>query len=107
MEPGAAYDHLHLLDSAGSEVKDAFLQLREELWSADHRRLTILFDPGRVKRGIRANLEMGAPLVAGRRYRLVIDSTWRDAQNTPLASSYTLEVFVGAADSVSPDPFRW
>src|SRR5690348_6548169 len=107
MEPGSAYEHIHLLGDDGHEVKDAFLELREELWSPDHRRLTLLFDPGRVKRGIRANVEMGAPLVEGRRYRLVIDSMWHDARNVPLAASYIQELRVAGFDSVSPDPLRW
>jgi hypothetical protein len=81
--------------------------LREELWSPDQRRLTLLFDPGRVKRGIRSNLEMGAPLMAGHRYRLVIDSAWRDSRNQPLAASYTQELRVAGFDSVPPNPSRW
>jgi len=107
MEPGSAYEHIHLLGDDGRELKDAFLELREELWSPDHRRLTVLFDPGRVKRGIRANVEMGAPLVEGRRYRLVIDSAWRDARNVPLAAPFLQELRVAGFDSVSPDPSRW
>jgi hypothetical protein len=107
MEPGSAYEHIHLLDSDGREVRDAFLELREELWSPDHKRLTLLFDPGRVKRGIRSNLEMSAPLVAGHRYRLVIDSAWHDARNQPLRSSYAEELRVAGFDSVLPDPRRW
>ena len=107
MAPGSAYEHIHLMAADGREVKDAFLELREELWSPDYRRLTLLFDPGRVKRGIRANVEMGAPLVEGRRYRLVIDSAWRDARNVTLSGSYTQELRVAAIDSSSPDPLRW
>ena len=107
MEPGSAYEHVHLNDSDGKEIHDAFLVLREELWSPDHRRLTLLFDPGRVKRGIRANVEMGAPLVAGHRYRLVIDSLWRDARNLPLRGAFTQELRVAGFDSVSPNPSRW
>jgi len=107
MEPGSAYEHVHLLDSDGREIRDAFLELREELWSPDHRRLTLLFDPGRVKRGIRANVEMGLPFLAGHRYRLVIDSLWRDARNLPLRGAFTQELRVAGFDSVSPDPSRW
>ena len=107
MEPGSAYEHVHLLDSDGREIHDAFLELREELWSPDHRRLTLLFDPGRVKRGVRANVEMGPPLIAGHRYRLVIDSFWRDARNLPLRGAFTQELRVAGFDSVSPDPARW
>jgi len=107
MEPGSAYEHVHLIASDGKEIHDAFLVLREELWSPDHRRLTLLFDPGRLKRGIRANVEMGAPLVAGRRYRLVVDSLWRDARNLPLHGAFRQELRVAGFDSVSPDPARW
>jgi len=107
MEPGEAYEHIRVVDDSGHEVRGALLELREELWSPDHRRLTLLFDPGRVKRGIRANVEMGPPLVAGHRYRLVIDSSWRDARNRPLAAPYEQDLRVSGFDSLSPDPSRW
>ena len=107
MEPGGAYEHIHLRDENGREVDGAFLVLREELWSPDHRRLTLLFDPGRVKRGIRSNVEMGQPLTDGRRYQLAIDSGWRDANNRPLVAPYTQELRVTGVDSVGPDPRRW
>lgn len=107
MEPGSAYEHIHLVDDVGGEVRDAFLELREELWSPDRQRLTLLFDPGRVKRGIRANLEMGLPLVAGRRYRLVVDSLWRDARDRPLARQFVQQLRVAGFDSIAPDPSLW
>ena len=107
MEPGTAYEHIHLVDESGHVTRDAFLELREELWSSDHRRFTLLFDPGRIKRGIRSNLEMGAPLVAGRRYRLIVDSTWRDARNYPLGASYEQELRVAGFDSIRPNPTTW
>ena len=107
MEPGSAHDHIRLVDDSGRVMAGAFLELREELWSNDHRRLTLWFDPGRVKRGIQSNLEFGSPLVAGREYAIVIDSSWRDAANRPLASTFTQRLRVGAFDSISPDPTRW
>jgi hypothetical protein len=107
MEPGGAYQNIHLVDGDGHEVNDAFLELREELWSADRRRLTLLIDPGRVKRGIRSNVEMGAPLAAGQRYRLVIDPAWRDARNRPLGAAFVQELRVAGFDSVMPDPAQW
>src|SRR6185436_10043517 len=45
--------HLRLVDENGQTVSGAFLQLEEELWDPGRRRLTVLFDPGRVKRGLR------------------------------------------------------
>ena len=107
MEPGSALAHVHLMDEAGREVPRAFLALDQELWDPERRRLTLLFDPGRVKRGIRTNLESGAPLVAGRRYTLAIDDQWLDGTGTPIASGYRLAFEAVGADRRSPDPRRW
>lgn len=107
MEPGNALQHVRLMDESGREISGAFLPLDQELWDPERRRLTLLFDPGRVKRGIRTNLESGAPLVAGRRYRLVIDAGWTDGVGAPLASGYEFAFDVAGADRRSPDPDRW
>jgi hypothetical protein len=107
MEPGSALAHVHLMDEAGREVPGAFLALDQELWDPERRRLTLLFDPGRVKRAIRTNLEMGAPLVAGRRYTLAIDDRWPDGTGAPIASGYRLAFEAVDADRRSPDPSRW
>ena len=69
-----------------------------ELWDPEHTRLTVLFDPGRIKRDLKPNETMGLPLREGKRYRLVIDSLWRDAQGRPLTRSYAREFRVGPQD---------
>jgi hypothetical protein len=60
-----------------------------------------------VKRGVRQHLEMGSPLIAGRRYRLVVDAGWRDARGAALASGFEKEFVAGARDDSSPDPAEW
>ena len=107
MEAGSALAHVHLLDESGREVTNAFLALDQELWDPERRRVTLLFDPGRVKRGVRTNVESGAPLVAGRRYRLVIDDRWPDGNGAALASGAELAFDVSSADRQSPNPNRW
>ena len=106
MTTGMAAAHLRLLDENGQEVKGAFLQLEEELWDPGRRRLTVLFDPGRVKRGLRANVQMGAPLAAGRRYTLVVDAGWRDGTGTPIAAAKKSFTAV-SADRTMPNPEDW
>jgi hypothetical protein len=107
MEDGWAQKHVRLLDEKGTTVNGAFLQLDEELWDAAHRRLTLLFDPGRIKRGLRTNLEQGAPLVEGHQYRVEIDTGWRSAAGASLASRFEHPLTVGAFDATSPNPDRW
>jgi hypothetical protein len=102
---GAA--HVRLLDQSGQPVKDPFLPLDVDLWNADRTRYTLLFDPGRVKRGILPNEEMGRALVVGRKYTIVVDEGWRDAGGQPLAAPFRREFRVGPAQEHAIDPVAW
>ncbi|HXE58345.1 MAG TPA: hypothetical protein VNK43_10115, partial [Gemmatimonadales bacterium] len=88
MSLGEAYRRVRLLDERGREVSGAFLVVDQELWDPARRRLTLLFDPGRVKRGIRPNLESGAPIRQGGTYTLRVDAAWRDGRGAPLRSGF-------------------
>ena len=92
MSRESGVEHIHLLDASGREVQHAFLPLDADFWNPAHTRYTVLFDPGRVKRGILPNEEMGRPLRAGRAYTLLVDSTWRDAHGRPLIRSFRQEL---------------
>jgi hypothetical protein len=63
---------LRLVTAACALVPDAFLLLNEELWSPDGRRLTVLMEPGRIKRGMGPDPMHEPALVPGRSYRLEI-----------------------------------
>lgn len=74
-EPTAHEDILSLislLDDQGTVVPGVFLDNRYELWSPDGRRLTLLFDPGRVKTGLVAHNHLGRALISGENYSLRI-----------------------------------
>jgi hypothetical protein len=107
VEGGGVLDHVRLLDEAGRVISGALLTPAEELWDPEHRRLTLLVDPGRLKRGLRSNAEMGPPLVSGHRYRVVIDSLWRDADGAPLAAGFAQTFVAGPVDRSSPRPAGW
>jgi hypothetical protein len=100
-------EHLHLLDDRGQEVTQAFLPLDTEFWSRDNRRLTVFFDPGRVKDGILPNQQMGRALRAGRTYTLVIAQGWQDAEGQPLAHEYRHRLRVGHAQESALVPASW
>jgi hypothetical protein len=107
MWQGNVYRHIHLIDAKGKEVKWPFLELGEELWDPQATRFTLLFDPGRIKRGLKPREEMGPPLIEGHRYTLVIDKKWLDAEGFPLKETYKKAFRVAAPDDTQPDPKKW
>ena len=104
---GRGNPHVRLLDQGGQPVADAFLPLDVDLWNPDRTRYTVLYDPGRVKRGIRPNAELGRPLSADRRYTLQIDAAWRDGGGQPLVAPFSREFRVGPPRERALDPDAW
>ncbi|MEM6342092.1 MAG: hypothetical protein AAF729_13165, partial [Pseudomonadota bacterium] len=78
------FDHVRVLDSAGAPVSGVFLAGREDLWSPDRRRLTLLLDPGRVKTGLVANETLGRAFVPGQSYAFEVSGDALDAFGCPL-----------------------
>src|SRR5690606_27713562 len=68
MSQGRSYQYLRLFDQTGEEVADPFLEVPQELWSGDGKRMTVLLDPGRVKQGLKPREEIGPVLIPGRQY---------------------------------------
>jgi hypothetical protein len=62
-----------------------------ELWSADGRRLTVLMEPGRIKRGLGAGPSHEPALVVGRTYSLVVAALGQTARHTFRVSDPVLE----------------
>lgn len=104
---GAAGPYIRLVDEHGGPLADPFLPLDVHLWNADRTRFTVLYDPGRVKRGILPNEEMGRPLAAGQTYALEIDPGWRDAEGQPLVEPFRREFRVGSPQEHALDPGDW
>src|SRR5258708_35421725 len=84
MRQGAAAERVRLARDGGSVLAGALLPAEHELWDASRRRLTVLLDPARIKRGLPAHLEAGYPLRPGQPFRLIVGSGFLDAQGLPL-----------------------
>jgi hypothetical protein len=106
MSRGEAAAHLRVLDATGAPVAGIFLP-GQELWDPDNRRLTMTFDPGRIKRGLVSNTRMGTPIAEGARYTLVIDREWTDARGVPMVAEFRRPFRGGAALRTPPDPKAW
>ncbi len=107
MSRGEVWRRLRLLDEAGAVVQSPFLELEEELWDREAKRLTVLFDPGRIKRGLVPHNDVGPSIQEGRRYTLLIDSNWLDANGRPLVAEHRKTFRVGASDREPPTLGSW
>lgn len=101
------YEHIKLVRDDGKAVALPFLEIGEQLWSEDGTRLTLLFDPGRVKRGLVPREEDGPILEEGRRYTFEVDAAWQDLDGRPLVAKHTKTFSVSAPDDEPVWPEDW
>jgi hypothetical protein len=107
MQRGQARDHIALLGPDGQPVTAALFNAPMELWDPAMQRLTVLLDPGRIKRSVGPNAELGPPLRQGSRYTLVIGAALIDAKGHPLRERFAKSFYVAAAIRKAVDPRLW
>jgi len=107
MSRGNIYDHIHLRDGSGGNVELPFLEIDEELWDTTMTRLTLIIDPGRIKRGVLPLEEIGPALETGKNYTLVIGRELRDGAGNPLREEFQKAFKVAPPDREPPDPAHW
>lgn len=91
----------------GQVVEAPFLNLSTELWDPNQKRLTLLLDPGRLKRGVGPNLSAGAPLEAGERYTLFVSEHLKAANAEVLGTRLSIPISVVDAERRAVRPADW
>lgn len=107
MARGESSRRIVIRDSDGRVLIQPFLELDQELWDPEGRRLTLLFDPGRVKQGLKPREEDGAILEAGHRYTLEVQPGWPDSRGVPTEETFVRTIEVVEADEVPVMPRKW
>ena len=107
MQKGDVYRYLQIRKVDGKQVELPFLEIEQELWSRDSKRLTLLLDPGRIKRGLKPREEMGPIFVLGNAYELVVDGKWPDSNGQSIGKDFVKRFRIGAEDHQQPDPNQW
>jgi hypothetical protein len=108
MSEGFAASRVHLRRTdTGEEIAGALLPMDPELWDPGRRRLTVLFDPARIKRGLAPHREIGYPLEVGVAVDVDIDVAFLDADGRPLVSSFSRHYEVGGDERTTVDPHQW
>ncbi len=107
MSRGEVYEHVRLIGEDGKTVEGAFLEIGEELWDNSATRVTLLFDPGRVKRGLKPREIFGPVLEEGKKYKIVVDAKWHGADGQPLAQQFVKEFTAGPMNESAIDHKAW
>lgn len=107
MARGQIRDSVRLLGHDDTEVQSPFLNLEAELWDPTQTRVTLLFDPGRIKQGVGPNTQDGAPLMTSETYRLVVSEAMLSAEGAPLGQEASVAFRVGAAERRAILPDDW
>ena len=107
MRKGEAYSHVSIRDADGHKIDLPFLELEQELWDSTGTRLTLLIDPGRIKRGLKPREDVGPVFEEGQDYTLEIDATWRDAAGKPLTRGIEKNFHIHAPINQRIDIMAW
>jgi hypothetical protein len=107
MRIGVAWDNIRMLDASGRAMGGMFVEIEQELWDPEGRRMTVLFDPARIKRGLVDNINEGPPLSIGETCTLEIDHTWRDAAGSLLVKGLRKTIQVAPPLRGALDPAHW
>lgn len=101
------YKYLILYNAQGEQVAEPFVEVGEGLWSPDRTRLTLLFHPGRIKRGVGPHMTMGPVFKTGNHYKLEISDSWPDANRNPLEAPYQKSIYAIPEARIKVQPQFW
>ncbi|HEX4096936.1 MAG TPA: hypothetical protein VHX64_09415, partial [Caulobacteraceae bacterium] len=108
MSDGRAADAVEVRrEDTGELLENVFHRGRAELWDPGRRRLTLLLDPGRIKRGLGPQEALGYPLVEGTCITVDVTDRFCDAQGAPLVAAAQRRYRVGPPVREHVAPARW
>lgn len=107
MVEGQSLRYITLLKNNLDTLQGTFLDLQPELWNKESTVLTLWLDPGRIKRDLIPNKELGAPLNAHEHYTLHVSTDWKSKEGKSLTAPYSKTFVTSTRDDESPLPDKW
>lgn len=98
---------LHRVEAFIALERAAFMTFKQELWNPDRTRLMLLMDPGRIKRGVATNMELGQALEMGEQYAILVGAGWPGAAGQKLTPEFRSAFHVGNALRARPEISDW
>lgn len=107
MRRGCAEANIEVLGPDGRQAPDVLYRAPVELWDPSMTCLTVLLDPGRLKRGVGPNRLLGPPLKIGARYTLAVRRGMMDLHGRPLRQGFSKSFVVSDAVRASIAVGAW
>ncbi|WP_109300871.1 hypothetical protein [Aquimarina sp. AU474] len=101
------YKHVQFRNAQGDTLSRAALALNNALVSDDGKLLTIWVEPGRQKRDLIPNKQLGAVFETGKSYTLWIQKTLKNKDGTPMQNDYVHYFEIEKADRKQPEITTW
>lgn len=97
MQRGRVQREISIIGPDGQPAPDVLYRAPVELWDRSMRQLTVLLDPGRLKRGVGPNRHLGPPLTVGQTYTLAVGRGMIDCFGNPLADPVYKKFYITEA----------
>ncbi|MDX1470981.1 MAG: Ig-like domain-containing protein [Flavobacteriaceae bacterium] len=104
---GSTNEFIEVWNLSTQKQVPIFLKLENELWNQDRSMLTLWLDPGRIKKDLIPNREMGMPLEAENLYEIRVSQKWQSAKGNELPEDYFKRLYVIKEDKSKPIPKQW
>ena len=101
------YDFIVVNDEKGQEIKDVILPLQPALWNKEQTILTLWIDPGRIKRDLIRNKNLGIPLKKGNNYSIMVSQEWQAKNGEKLSYDFRKFFYVSKRDESIPNTSQW
>jgi hypothetical protein len=107
MPRGDSYQYVRLLSEDGKADPLPFVELDRELWNPDQTRLTLLIDPGRIKKEVKPRIDLGPVFRQGRKYTLVVSGKWPTLDGGVLGKDISKAITATAPRAAGIEPKDW
>ncbi|WP_074406270.1 MULTISPECIES: Ig-like domain-containing protein [Aquimarina] len=101
------YDHIRFINAIGDTLPRAALSLENALISDHGKLLTIWIEPGRQKRDLIPNRQLGSVFKNKNTYKLVVLKKLKDTNGISMKGNFTHSFQVTIADRIKPDVNSW
>ncbi len=100
------YDHIRFINVVGDTLPRTILPLENPLISDDRTLLTLWIEPGRQKRGLGPNKQLG-PVFNKETYRLIVTKDIKDNNGVSMQEDFIHSFSIGNTDRIKPTIDDW